>query len=108
MGWEKKPTGKGHINPYYYECKKEDVTLELGLPYKSDPWMVRLYIGPQTIIKESFRLRGKGRDGEPESLDDLEKAQDKAFRIAINIMRTKEEYYRTIAEKLESMKWGNP
>lgn len=106
MEWKKKPTGEGHINPYYYECRKEDIVLELGLPYKSDPWMVRLYIGSQTIIKKDFRLRGKDRDGEPESLDDLEKAQDKAFRIAINIMCDTEEYYRTITEKLESMKWG--
>lgn len=109
MKWTKKHTGEGHIVSYYYECViknslQGNVILELNPPYESDPWMMRLYIGKQTYLKKAFRLRGKDSDDIPESMEDIEKAQEKAFEIAIKHMRSNETFCNYIAELLESAK----
>lgn len=102
MAWEKRNAAK--IIPFYYANKKGNVTVELTPPYESDPWFVKMYNGTELMIKESFRFRGKDRYGKPESLDDLEKAKEKAFQIAIDIMRSSEQYYKLLADRLENMK----
>lgn len=109
MKWTKKYMEEGHIVSYYYECViknllRGDVILELNPPYERDPWMIRLYIGKETYLKKSFRLRGKNSDDVPESMEDIEKAQEKAFEIVIKHMQSNAAFYKHIAEMLESAK----
>lgn len=103
MEWTKKPT-QGGVMPWYYECTNGDVSLELTLPYEYDPWGMRMYKGSTTIVKEYFRLRGKDRNGEWESEDDLLKAQEKAWQIAHDKMADTAAYYENLVQMLDVMK----
>lgn len=74
MEWAKKETGR-EWNPYFYELEIENLKLQLSLPYKADPFTIRLLNKSGTIHKETFRLN------EDETLEN-------AKRIGIEIMKS--------------------
>lgn len=104
MKWAKKASRFG--NPFYYEMVSGNMVLSLRPPYKSDPWSMRLTEGPMTVMKETFRLRSEGRSEYEdlwESVEDLEKAQQKAFDIALEYVNANINKWKNMCSILTDM-----
>lgn len=105
MKWTKKASSR-FGNPFYYEAVSGNMVLSLRLPYKSDPWSMWLMEGPMTIMKETFRLRSEGRSEYEdlwESVDDLEKAQQKTLDIALEYVNANVDKWTNMYAALASM-----
>lgn len=106
--WKKIETGLA-FNPYYYECANGNLRLSLTLPYKSDPWGVRLMEKRQlkselwcTVHKESFRLEESG-DENPQRLDE---AMEEAFLIMEEYIQAHINMWEKTKTELNQMKAG--
>lgn len=106
MRWTKEETGRSG-NPYYYKTEYKSLTLTLSLPYKSDPWSVKLTGSNGTITKEVFRFRSNERSEDEtlwESVEDLEKAKATAFQIMEDYINEWIMYWSRLQIELITMK----
>ena len=102
--WVRKETGRAW-NPYYYMCELGDLKLDLSVPYRSDPWGVRLTKQSITIYKEHFRLpdSGKLQVENQVSEEELKKAKEKAFAIVKQLTEANINYWTAFLEEIKEM-----
>lgn len=74
--WTKKEPDKPN-EPIQYECKSDDIRVELSGPFMKNFWGVRMYDGEKLVYDVEFQLKA---DGSHESKgNDLYRAQKKAL-----------------------------
>lgn len=113
--WTKKETGRSW-DPYYYECRKDDLLLQLNPPYESGPWHMRLSWSPlkengiqkaDTITKEPFRFNNDESSEDKklwENINDLEYAKTEAFALAEEHVLNNLNYWVHLWVQLEELK----